>query len=191
MNPKTKLAVGDTRRISCLFLIVTIMNIVALVFEPWYEGWGTEDAWESGDYFDGILEAANVDTIVGTIKIILWILTIVCALACIILYFVSKKVEPSKEECDAAFKKSCDYLSDKFNAELKASNAQAAVEAAGADSGKAERIGSQTNVSVTGRKREKKGKALQACHRAGYHSLPGSGAGGAGGELHGPGHKGR
>ena len=119
MNPKTKLAVGDTRRISFLFLIVTVMNVVALVFEPWYEGWGTDDAWESGDYFDGILEGANVDTIVGSIQIILWVLTIVCALACIILYLLSKKVEPSKEECDAAFKKSCDYLSDKFNAELE------------------------------------------------------------------------
>ena len=60
-----------------------------------------------------------MDTIVGSIQIILWVLTIVCALACIILYLLSKKVEPSKEECDAAFKKSCDYLSDKFNAELE------------------------------------------------------------------------
>ncbi len=118
MNPRTKLAVGDTRRISFLLLIVTIMNIVALAFEPWYEGWGTDDAWEAGDYFDGILEAANVDTIVGTIKIILWIVTIVCALACIIIYLLSKKIEPSKEECKAAFRRSCDYISDKFNAEL-------------------------------------------------------------------------
>ena len=129
INPRTKLAVGDTRRISFLLLIVTIMNIVALIFEPWYEGWGTEDAWGSGDYFDGILEAASVDTIVGSIKIILWVLTIVCALACIIIYFVSKKVEPSKKECAAAFKKSCDYISNRFNAELHAANAELETEA--------------------------------------------------------------
>ena len=118
-NPKTGLAVGDTRRISFLLLIVTIMNIIALLFEPWYEGWGTEDAWESGDYFDGILEAANVDTIVGTIKIILWVMTIVCAIACILIYLLSKKVEPSVEECKVAFKKSCDSISERHNKELE------------------------------------------------------------------------
>ena len=119
MNPKTKLAVGDTRRISFLLLIITIMNIIALAFEPWYEGWGTEDAWEAGDYFDGILEAANVDVIVGTIKIILWIVTIVCAIACILIYLLSKKVEPSKEEIRAAFKKSCDAIGARHNKELE------------------------------------------------------------------------
>ena len=118
-NPKTGLAVGDTRRISFLLLIVTVMNIIALLFEPWYEGWGTEDAWESGDYFDGILEAVDVDTIVGTVKIILWIMTIVCAIACIVLYLLSKKLEPSVEECKAAFKKSCDAISERHNKELK------------------------------------------------------------------------
>ena len=118
-NPKTGLAVGDTRRISFLLLVITIMNLFALVFEPWYEGWGTEDAWESGDYFDGILEGANVDTIVGTIRVVLWIVTIVCALACIIIYLLSKKIEPSKEECKAAFKKSCDAISARHNKELE------------------------------------------------------------------------
>ncbi len=118
-NPRTGLAVGDTRRISFLLLIVTVMNIVALVFEPWYEGWGTEDAWESGDYFDGILEAVDVDTIVGTVKIVLWVMTIVCAIACILIYLLSKKVEPSMEEQKAAFKKSCDSISARHNKELE------------------------------------------------------------------------
>ena len=95
------------------------MNFIALAFEPWYEGWGTEDAWEAGDYFDGILEAANVDVIVGTIKIILWVVTIVCAIACILIYLLSKKVEPSKEEIQAAFKKSCDAISARHNKELE------------------------------------------------------------------------
>lgn len=135
-NPKTGLAVGDTRRISFLLLIVTIMNLIALVFEPWYEGWGTEDAWESGDYFDGILEAANVDTIVGTIKIVLWILTIVCAVACILIYLLSKKVEPSREEIKAAFEKSCNAINEKHNKELEeieAANAEIETQAPGLD----------------------------------------------------------
>lgn len=118
-NPKTGLAVGDTRRISFLLLIMTIMNIVALVFEPWYEGWGTEDSWGSGDYFDGILEAVNVDTIVGIIQIVLWVVTIVCAVACIVIYLVSKKVEPSKTEIKEAFEKSCAAINARHNLELK------------------------------------------------------------------------
>ena len=128
MNPRTKLAVGDTRRISFLLLIITIMNIIALAFEPWYEGWGTEDAWEAGDYFDGILEAANVDVIVGTIKIVLWIVTIICAIACILIYLLSKKVEPSKEEIKLAFQKSCDAISARHNKELQEMEAAIAAE---------------------------------------------------------------
>lgn len=118
-NPKTGLAVGDTRRISFLLLIMTIMNIIALVFEPWYEGWGTEDSWGSGDYFDGILEAVNVDTIVGVIQIVLWVLTIVCAVACIVIYIASRKLEPSKAEIKEAFTKSCEAINARHNKELK------------------------------------------------------------------------
>ena len=98
LNKKTGLGIGDTRKISFLLLIMSVMNIIALVFEPWYEGWGTEDAWESGDYFDGIVESVNVDTIVGTINIVLVVLTIVCAIGCIAFYAVSKKCEPKKEK---------------------------------------------------------------------------------------------
>ena len=134
-NPKTGLAVGDARRISFLLLIVTVMNIVAVVFEPWYEGWGTEDAWESGDYFDGILEAVDVDVIVGTIRIILIVMTIVCAVACILIYLLSKKVEPPIEEQRLAFKKSCDAISAKHNKELSEMIAAESGEAAEADTG--------------------------------------------------------
>ncbi len=95
-NEKTGLAVGDTKRMAFLFMLMTIMNVIALFFEPWYEGWGTEDAWESGDYFDGILENANVDAIVGAIQTGLYILTAVCAILMIVFFFVYKKVEPKK-----------------------------------------------------------------------------------------------
>ena len=69
-NPKTGLAVGDTRRMAFLFLLMTAMNIPACFFMPWYECWGDpEDGWESGDYFDGILENLDVNSIVGAIRI--------------------------------------------------------------------------------------------------------------------------
>ncbi|MDO5491483.1 MAG: hypothetical protein Q4F96_03675 [Bacillota bacterium] len=131
-NPRTGLAVGDTRRISFLLLIVTIMNIAALFFEPWYEGWGTEDAWESGEYFDGILEAVSVDVIVGVITIVLWVMTIVCAIACIVVYLLSRKVEPSTEACRAAFRKSCEAISARHNKELEEMIVDEGIETAGA-----------------------------------------------------------
>ncbi len=92
-NPKTGLAVGDTKRISLLFLLITILNVITCAFVPWYEGWGTEDAWESGDYFDGIIENVNVDSIVNVIGTYLNVFTIVCAVLCIIFFFISRKVE--------------------------------------------------------------------------------------------------
>ena len=95
-NEKTGLAVGDTKRMAFLFMMMTIMNIIALFFEPWYEGWGTEDAWESGDYFDGLLENVDVNSIVGAIQTGLYILTAVCAILMIVFFFVYKKVEPKK-----------------------------------------------------------------------------------------------
>ena len=98
LNPKTGLGVGDTRKMAFLFFLMTVMNVIACVFMPWYEGWGTPDAWESGDYFDGILSNVDVDSIVGVIGTGLHILTAVCAVACIVLYFVSKKVEPAKKK---------------------------------------------------------------------------------------------
>ncbi len=95
-NEKTGLAVGDTKKMAFLFMLMTIMNLIALFFEPWYEGWGTEDAWEAGDYFDGLLENADVNAIVGTIQTGLYILTAVCAILMIIFFFVYRKVEPKK-----------------------------------------------------------------------------------------------
>ena len=95
-NKRTGLAVGDTKRISLLFLFMTVMNAVTCVFVPWYEGWGTEDAWEAGDYFDGIMENGNVDTIVSVIGNYLHIFTAVCAVLCIVFFIISRKVETSK-----------------------------------------------------------------------------------------------
>ena len=98
VNEKTGLAVGDTRRLAFLFLLMAIMNGLACVFMPWYEGWGTEDMWESGDYFDGMFEGMDVMSILGTIKAILYILTALTVVLTIVFYFVSKKVEPEKQK---------------------------------------------------------------------------------------------
>lgn len=77
---------------------MSVMNVIACVFMPWYEGWGTADSFESGDYFDGMLANMDVNTIIGAIQTGLYILTAVCAVACVVLFFISKKVEPAKEK---------------------------------------------------------------------------------------------
>lgn len=93
VNKKTGLAEGDTKRMAFLFFIMTVMNIAALFFEPWYEGWGTDDAWESGDYFDGIVENISVDKILGSIQTGLYLLTAVCFILMVVFYFIYKKCE--------------------------------------------------------------------------------------------------
>lgn len=97
-NKKTGLAVGDTKKMSFLFLLMTIMNVIACFFMPWYEGWGTDDAWEAGDYFDGLFENGNVLTITSTIQTILYVLTVLTAVLCVVTFILSKKVEPQKQD---------------------------------------------------------------------------------------------
>lgn len=97
-NPKTGLAMGDTRRIAFLCGLMSVMNVICCFFLPWYEAWGTEDSWESGDYFDGLFENANVDTIVSTIQILLYVLTALTIVLTIVFYVISRKVEPAREK---------------------------------------------------------------------------------------------
>lgn len=86
-NPKTGLQYGDTKRMAFLFGLMSIMNVVACFFLPWYECWGDPvDGWASSDYFDGLFEAAEVSSILNVVRILLYcvtavtvILTIVCA----------------------------------------------------------------------------------------------------------------
>lgn len=95
-NPITGLAVGDTRRMAFLLLLMTIMNVIALVFMPWYEGWGTSNSWGSEDYFDGLLVNANVNTILSYIQTGLYILTFITAIGCIAMFLISLIVENKK-----------------------------------------------------------------------------------------------
>ena len=95
-NPKTGLAVGDTKRMCLLFTLMTVLNVVAIFFMPWYEKWGTEESWGAADYFDGALENANGDAIISVIQTGLYAVTAVCAVLMIVFFFVYRKVEPKK-----------------------------------------------------------------------------------------------
>ncbi len=93
-NEKTGLAVGDMKRVASVFGVFSVMNIVALIFMPWYEGWGDlEDGWGSGDYFDGLLENVDITIVWNVIQNGLYIVTAVTVAVTIITYFLSKKLE--------------------------------------------------------------------------------------------------
>ena len=93
-NPKTGLAVGDMKRVCSVFGIFSVMNIVAVIFMPWYEGWGDlVDGWGAGDYFDGLLENMDVTVVWNIIQTGLYIVTAVTIVVTIITYILSKKLE--------------------------------------------------------------------------------------------------
>ena len=86
-NPKTGLAVGDVRRMSVMFGILSVMGIIGNLFLPWFEGdWGDEY------YF----ETYGIDGFLGTMLLWIKIATIAAVAITIILGIVASKVEPKK-----------------------------------------------------------------------------------------------
>ena len=96
-NPKTGLAIGDTKRMCLLFTLMTALNIIAIFFMPWYEKWGTEDSYGAADYFDGALENANSEAVISAIQAGLYTVTVVCAVLMIVFFFIYRKVEPKRQ----------------------------------------------------------------------------------------------
>lgn len=92
VNKKTGLAVGDTRKIAFMLLLLSIFNVIACFFMPWYE-----NGWEADSYFDGMLPNANVDTITTIIYTGLHVFTVICAIATVVFFAISRKVEPPRK----------------------------------------------------------------------------------------------
>lgn len=89
INPKTKLSVGDTKRMAINFAILAVFCFMGRPWLNWFEGdWGPEYYAESGN--PGFL--GNFDLMMD---IILWA-GIVFAAITLILYLISIKVEPKK-----------------------------------------------------------------------------------------------
>ena len=87
-NPKTGMAVGDVRRMSVMFGILTVMGVIGSLFLPWFEGdWG--DEW--------YLEVYGLEGLFGTMLLWIRIATGAAALLTIVLAIVASKVEPKKE----------------------------------------------------------------------------------------------
>lgn len=89
INPKTKMAVGDTKRISFTFAMIAVFGFLGVPWLKWFESdWGPEYYAEIGN--PGFL--ADYWAMIDVIKYG----AIVCAVIAVIMYIVSMKVEPKK-----------------------------------------------------------------------------------------------
>jgi amino acid transporter len=85
VNKKTGLAMGDLKRMSMIFMVLTITGIVGSLFLPWFEGgWGN-------DYY---LETYGIENFLDTMLVWIKVATGASALTGIVLFFAAKNVEP-------------------------------------------------------------------------------------------------
>ena len=94
LNPKTKLAVGDTKRMSFTFALLSLMGFIGYPFLRWFEGdwygeWGPEYYAEANA---GIPLLSNFDMMLNVILGG----AVVLAVVAIIFGIVASKVEPKK-----------------------------------------------------------------------------------------------
>lgn len=94
-NEKTKLAMGDTYRMSFMFLVLGIFGAIGSVWLPWFEGDWWEDEEETIHYYTEVYGIEGFFEILLTAILIMTIVSLVLAL---VFFIVAKKVEPPKEE---------------------------------------------------------------------------------------------
>jgi amino acid transporter len=82
LNPKTRLGIGDTRRLAWMLASMTLLGAIAAFFLPWYEdpGYYTESYGIEG-LFDFL------------ISVIGW-MTIACGAATVVMAMIARRVEP-------------------------------------------------------------------------------------------------
>ncbi|MFA5637575.1 MAG: APC family permease [Anaerovoracaceae bacterium] len=89
LNPKTKLGVGDTRRMSLNFAFIAFMGLISRPWLLWFEGdWGPEYYLEEhgSGFLSDFYGMVNAITITA----------IIFAVIALVLFLLSKKVEPPK-----------------------------------------------------------------------------------------------
>jgi len=89
-NERTGLAVGDTYRMSIMFLILGIVGAAGRIFLPWYE---TYAEWEFPDDYDMTIFGSQEAMWSGIL-----IATVISFGLAIVMYLLGKAVEPKKEK---------------------------------------------------------------------------------------------
>lgn len=90
-NPKTGLAVGDTKRMAFMFILLAVIGAIGIVFLPWYEG--PVGGWGADSYYEGLFESAG-DKVFAVTMAIVKVATGIFAVVGVILLIVSNKIEP-------------------------------------------------------------------------------------------------
>jgi amino acid transporter len=83
LNPKTRLAVGDTGRLAWIFGCLTVFGIIAIYFLPWYE--------DPAYYVDEYGIAGFFDTLMSLVH---WMTAVFGGLTALFI-LISRKVEPN------------------------------------------------------------------------------------------------
>lgn len=96
LNPKTRLAVGDTWRMSKLFLIFAVMGGLAAPWLVWYEGESAAEYYLE-EYGSGFL--ANFDSMLSAIQIA----AVAFLVMGLLLALVAMKIEPKKKRSTSNF----------------------------------------------------------------------------------------
>ena len=82
LNPKTRLGIGDTKRMACMFGLLTAAGIIAMFFLPWYE----DPASYAEDY--------GIEGFFATLMSWIQWMTTVFGVITAILLMISRRVEP-------------------------------------------------------------------------------------------------
>lgn len=92
-NPRTGLGIGDTFRMSLMFLILGLIGTAGRIFLPWYEvDWPAVEYYQ--EEYASIPFLSNWDAMLNAILIA----TIICYCISAVMFFWGKAVEPKKQK---------------------------------------------------------------------------------------------
>jgi amino acid transporter len=104
LNPKTRLAKGDMKRMSFLFLILGLVGVGGSFFLPWYESDWVSSLVEEGMSYEEAF-AANYDMVIFGSQEAMWtgirIVTAVVLALAVVFYLVWKKIDNDQDKAAA------------------------------------------------------------------------------------------
>jgi amino acid transporter len=83
LNPKTRLGIGDTKRMACLFGVLTAIGLIALCFLPWYD--------DPQSYVESYGIEGIFDTLMSCIR---W-MTVIFGVLTAALLWIAMRTEPA------------------------------------------------------------------------------------------------
>ena len=82
VNPKTGLAIGDTRRLTWMLAAMTVIGVIAFLFLPWYE---------DPDYYT---QEYGIEGLFDFLMAVIGWMTIACGAVTVIVGVLARRLEP-------------------------------------------------------------------------------------------------